>query len=187
MNSFNQRKKDILEKSDKSSIGSWDEKIVKLCNLINKSENYYTTSSCAGRIVLMKDEEKKGEGLFLKVWHEKISFQELKNELEKIDEEDMIKFKTEPPIIHIVCKNLESASKILEDSKHIGFKRSGINAFRKNIVLELCSTEKLEFPIIQNEKILVGDEFLELIVKKSNFLLERGWEKIEKLKECFVN
>ena len=63
--------------------------------------------------------------------------------------------------------------------------RSGINAISKNIILELNSTEKLEFPILQNEKILVDDEFLKIIVDKANFLLEKGWFKIEKLKEFF--
>ncbi len=180
-NNFLQRKKDILSKIDKSSIGSWDEKIVDLCNMINKSENYYTTSSCAGRVVLMKDKEKKGSGLFLKVWHGKISFEELKKELEKIENKETIKFKTEPPIIHVACKDLDSASELLEKAKHIGFKRSGINTISKNIILELNSTEKLEFPIIKNRKILVDDEFLKIIVEKSNSLLKRGWGKIEKL------
>lgn len=185
MSSFNQRKKDILSKLDKSSIGSWDENIVSLCNLINNSENYYTTSSCAGRIVLMKDKEKKGEGLFLKVWHKKINFKDLKKELDNLDGEGLVKFKTEPPIIHIACVDLESASELLEEAKHIGFKRSGINAVSRNIILELCSTEKLEFPIVKDGKILVNGEFLELIFEKSNFLLERGWEKIEKLGKFF--
>ena len=111
---FNQRKKDILEKSDKSSIGSWDEKI-------NSTDNYYTTSSCSGRIVLMRDENKKGEGLFVKVWHDKINFEDLKKELENLENRN-IKFKLESPIIHIACKDLESASKLLEEAKHIGFK-----------------------------------------------------------------
>jgi len=184
-NSFNQRKKDILEKSDKSSIGSWDEKIISLCEKINESENYYTTSSCSGRVVLMKDEEKKGEGLFLKVWHDKVNLEEMKDKLDKLKEDFSVKFKLEPPIIHIACRDLESASKLLEEAKHIGFKRSGINTISKNIVLELCSTEKLEFPIFQNSKILVDNGFLEIVIDKSNFLLEKGWEKIDKLREFF--
>ncbi|MCW8965899.1 MAG: tRNA wybutosine-synthesizing 3 family protein [Candidatus Pacearchaeota archaeon] len=185
IDNFNQRKKDILEKADKSSIGSWDEKIISLCEKINGSDNYYTTSSCAGRIVLMKDEEKKGEGLFLGVWHDKVNFEELKKELENILDKGDVKFKTEPPIIHIACRDLKSASKLLEEAKHIGFKRSGVNAISKNIILELCSTEKLEFPIIQSNKILVDDEFLEVVIQKSNFLLNRGWVKIEKLIDFF--
>ena len=67
---FLQRKKSILSKPDKSSKKSWDKKIIKLCDKINLSENYYTTSSCSGRIVLMQDQEKKEHDLFLKGYHD---------------------------------------------------------------------------------------------------------------------
>jgi tRNA wybutosine-synthesizing protein 3 len=184
---FNQRKKAILEKKDKSSIGEWDEKVKELCNKINSLEDFYTTSSCSGRVVLMIDQEKKGEGLFLEVSHEKIDFNWLKNSLEKAKEDDekIVKFKTEPPILHIACKDLDSASNFLEKAKHIGFKRSGINVLTKNIILELCSTEKIEFPIIEKGRVLVDDNFLRLIIKKSNEKLERGWEKIDCLRKDF--
>ena len=52
---FLQRKKDILSKKDKSHIGKWDEKIVGLCEKINKSDKYYTTSSCSGRVIMIFD------------------------------------------------------------------------------------------------------------------------------------
>ena len=81
MDGFLQRKKDVLSKIDKSSIGKWDEKIISLCEKINSKENYYTTSSCSGRILLMVDQSKKGEDLFLFVSHDKVSFKELKEKL----------------------------------------------------------------------------------------------------------
>ncbi len=185
IDSFNQRKKAVLEKVDKSSIGEWDEKIKFLCDKINSLEDFYTTSSCSGRVVLMIDQEKKGEGLFLEVSHEEIDIEWLKNSLDKIKqkEESPVKFKTEPPILHVACKNLDSASDLLEKAKHSGFKRSGINVLSKNIILELCSTEKLEFPIVENKKILVDDNFLELIIEKSNEKLQRGWKKIKVLEK----
>jgi len=187
-NNFNQRKKAVLDKEDKSSIGSWDKAIVKLCNKINSLENFYTTSSCSGRAVLMIDQEKKSEGLFLEISHEKISFEWLKDSLEKISKnpkfsEKTIKFKTESPILHVICKDLESASELLEKAKHAGFKRSGINALRKNILIELISTEKIEFPVIHKRKIIVNNSFLELIAKQANKKLEKGWDKIKKLEK----
>ncbi len=56
---FQQRKKDILSKRDKSYKGNWDKHIKNLCDKINLSRNYCTTSSCSGRVVLMIDQEKK--------------------------------------------------------------------------------------------------------------------------------
>ena len=61
---FLQRKKDILSKEDKSSKGDWDKRIIELCDKINSSEKYYTTSSCSGRVIVMLDQEEKGPGLF---------------------------------------------------------------------------------------------------------------------------
>jgi len=66
MDNFSKRKKDVLSKIDKSSKGGFDEKIVKLCEKINRLDNYYTTSSCAGRVVIMVDKEKKRRESFFK-------------------------------------------------------------------------------------------------------------------------
>ena len=78
---FAKRKLDVLLKTDKSHKGKWDKKILNLCKKINKLENYYTTSSCSGRIVLMIDNEKKQENLFIKVYHDLTSFKQLKKDL----------------------------------------------------------------------------------------------------------
>jgi len=180
---FNQRKLGVLSKKDKSSIGQWDKKILKLCEKINKKENYYTTSSCSGRIVIMIDKEKKQKDLFLKMYHNLISFSELRKELESISKKNigLVKFKLEPCILHVVCKSVEDANILYNKAKLSGWKKSGIIALEKNIVLELNSTEKLEFPIIDKFNILVGDEFLKLIVKQSNQKMKRSWIKIQRL------
>ncbi len=184
MNPFQKRKKDILSKSDKSSIGRLDEKIKKLCDKINSLENYYTTSSCSGRIILMIDAEKKGKDLFVFVSHDKISFEELKRELNlALKKNKNIKFKFEPCILHIACKTLEDAEKFLEKGKLAGWKKSGIIGMKNGITLELNSTEKLEFPIIQDKKILADDNFLKIVVDEANKKLEKSWMKIEKLME----
>jgi len=182
MNSFQKRKKATLSKIDKSSKKSWDEKVVSLCKKINLLENFYTTSSCSGRIVLIIDNTKKSPGLFIKVWHEKINFEQLKKNLNEINKNGTVKFKQEPCILHVACRNLCDAQKLLDKAKLAGWKKSGIIASKNRFVVELNSTEKLEFPIIKNSKTLVDNEFLKIIVKKSNENLKKSWKKIEKLK-----
>ncbi len=233
MDNFLRRKQDTLSRKDKSSKGDWDEKILKLCDKINLNENYYTTSSCSGRIVLMINQDKKAERLFLKIWHDLISFEELKKELGKILHSQVrdidgssqalsglsqknlinerkkfnlddklnpqnfitnskkfatkgasnnnIKFKQESVIIHVACKTFEDAKKFLLKSQRAGFKRSGIISSGKRFVVECISTEKLEFPIINNGKLIVDNEFLKIVVGKANENLEKGWGKIERL------
>jgi len=181
MTPFNQRKQDILNKKDKSSIGKWDKKIKSLCNKINSKENYYTTSSCSGRIIIMIDQNKKAPKLFEFVSHDLVSFNKLKKEISKIKKDS--KFKQEPPILHIACKTLEDAEKLLKKAQLSGWKRSGIISLKKNIIVEIISTEKIEFPLIKERKLLVGNSFLEIVLKKSNENLKKGWLKIEKLKK----
>ena len=183
---FLRRKKSILAKSDKSSKGEWDKKILSLCNRINSLENYYTTSSCSGRIVIMFDKEKKSSGLFIKKYHDLISFSQLKKDLNEIINKNkkQIKFKQEPCILHVVCRTLEDAQGLYDKAKSTGWKKSGLVSFRRNII-ELNSTEKLEFPIINKGKILVNDEFLKVVVKKSNENLKKSWKKIYKLEKLF--
>ena len=84
---FLQRKKDVLGKKDKSFIGGWDERIRDLCLKLNKSSNYYTTSSCSGRSLLMVDQQKKGAGLFIWVGHGKINLGDVKSGLKDFGQE----------------------------------------------------------------------------------------------------
>lgn len=182
--SFEQRKKDILEKEDKSSIGEWDAHIVSLCEKINSLDNYYTTSSCSGRIVVIRDLDKKRPGLFEFVSHEIIAplgvFQSTKFR-DNFEVKDNLKFKSEPPILHVACREIEDAKSLIEKAQNCGWKRSGIISLGKNIIVELLSTEKLEFPIVCEGKILVSDEFLSIVIQKSNENLRKGWQKIDNL------
>ncbi|MCK5150096.1 hypothetical protein KAJ87_04185 [Candidatus Pacearchaeota archaeon] len=180
---FSQRKRDVLSKLDKSSKKSWDKKITKLCEKINSLENYYTTSSCSGRVVVMLDQDKKGPELFKFVSHDLICFNDLLRSFPKEKAKLNLKFKMEPCILHVACKNLESAKKLYDKAKLAGWKRSGLISFDKNIILELNSTEKLEFPIMRNGNFLVDEDFLRIIVLESNKKLEKSWGKIKKLRE----
>lgn len=180
---FLRQKQDILSKSDKSHIGEWDRKIINLCEKINKNDNYYTTSSCSGRIVVMLDNEKKGRGLFILVYHDLIGFKKLKSDLDKISKAEMIKFKQEPCILHVACRTLEDAQDILDKAKLSGWKKSGIISSKKRFVVELNGTERTEFLLMNKGKLLVNNEFLEIILKRCNENLKKSWMKIERLKK----
>ena len=181
---FQQAKKKQLSKLDKSSIGSWDSKIKYLCDKINKKKNYYTTSSCGGRIILLKYSDVKQEDAFLFRIHNKISFNELKKVLEKISKKykGLVEFQQTSCILHVACLNLSDAQNIINKAKESGWKRSGIMGGKRNMV-ELHSTESMSFPIMDKGKILVNDDFLKLIVIQANNKLERVWKKIERLKK----
>ena len=179
---FQKQKQIQLSREDASSIGSWDSKIKGLCQKLNKKKDYYTTSSCAGRIVLLKGEIGKEPNKFLFRTHKKTSFKELKGALNEINYEGLVEFKQSPCILHVACKDLERAQDLVNQAKFAGLKHSGIMATKKRFVVELHSTERIAFFIMNNRKVLVDDNFLKLVVQQANMRLERVWDKIGKLK-----
>jgi hypothetical protein len=46
---FKQRKINTMSKMDQSAAGRIDARAVKICSLVNSLDDFYTTSSCAGR------------------------------------------------------------------------------------------------------------------------------------------
>jgi len=182
MITFERRKQDCLKKDDKSSIGSWDKHILALCEKINKKADFYTLSSCSGRIVLLKNLDKKQPGMFILRTHEKIKVDELIRVLKQAEKtRETLIFKQEPPILHVCCADIESAENLLNKSRESGWKNSGIMSTRGRIVLELRSTEYLALPIMEKGKLLVNEEFLKILVRESNIRIEKGWEKIKKM------
>ncbi len=178
---FLRAKQGRLGRRDKSSIGSWDKMIIKLCNKINKSDDYYTLSSCSGRIVLIKETEDKQAGLLIFRSHKKISFKELKKEFSKIKEKGIIYLKQEPCVLAVSCRNLKKEQELLDKARKSGWKKSGITTTSKKFVVELFSTERIDVPIMKNGKILINDNYLKLIIKEANSKLERTWRKIKLL------
>ena len=165
-----------------------DEPILDLLDLINKLDNYFTTSSCAGRIVLMKIPKsgKKNEAEFLFKSHYPVNPKEVWERLLEIynNYEDSIWFKQEPFILHISARNLESAIKILEIAHKVGLKHSGIISIKpERIVIEIQSTERVETIVAKNGNLLVNENYFYILVKEANKKLEKTRRKMNKFYE----
>ncbi len=178
---FEKEKKDCLGKIDKSKKGSIDKKIKKLVDLINLLKDYYTTSSCSGRILLIirPKSGKKCDVDFLLESHDKVSFEKIKACLKNIPEQDLW-FRQESMILHVACRTIENAQKILDLSNSAGFKHSGIITTRKKIVLEIIGSEQFDTIIAKHSKVFVSDEHLRLLVDEANKKLEINSRKIKR-------
>lgn len=183
MDRFQQYKKERLQRKDKSSIQSWDEKIADLCNTINSLKDYCTVSSCSGRAVLLIKKDKKLPNLFVMRTHNLITFDELKQSLEenKGKVNGMIFFKQEPCLITVACSSLEKQRELFSRAFDETWGKCGIVTTEKNYIIELMATDKLEFPIMNNGKVLVNDEFLKILVEITNNNLKKSWNKIKNL------
>jgi tRNA wybutosine-synthesizing protein 3 len=182
------RKKNQLNKLDKSIKQGWDVRIKKLCDKINLADNYYTTSSCSGRIMLITDCKEKRDDLFIAVWHENIPFEKIRTELDKLivlKPKKLIYFKQEPCILHVACKTLEDAQKIHDLAKFSGWKRCGIISSKKRFVVELNATQRIEFPIFYSGKTLASEEFLKFALDEANKKLSMSWQCIDEFEKRF--
>ena len=182
---FESDKKTILSKIDKSKKGSIDKEILKLINKINKSPNYYTTSSCAGRIlVISKKSVRKNQAEWLFLTHKTANLKQVKNALRKLPNSE-IWFKQEPPILHVVARTIEDAQDLVNIVRSIGFKRSGIQSTKKKITIEIGSTEVIATIIADKGRLLVNDDYLKVLIQKANKKLENSRKKIKNLYKHF--
>ena len=150
--------------------------------LINSKKDFYTTSSCAGRICLLQTprEHDKLKSKWLGKWHKKVTLQNVKEALAK-HEKYTVYLQAECPILHVVARDIESASELLFLAQQSGFKRSGIQSVNdERVLLEILSTERLDAPIAENGKVLVNDGYLEFLVEVANTKWARGRGKLSK-------
>lgn len=180
---FEKEKKEFLTKKDKSRKGNIDTNIKKLVNKINSLDDFFTTSSCSGRILLLMRHSsgRKDKSKWIFSTHNKTSFKEIKNSIHRLPKED-IWFKMEPTILHVACKNIETTKNFLNLARDIGFRRSGIISIGKNrFVLELISTENINTIISKNGKLLIDESYFKVLIKEGNKKLGKTWGKVDKL------
>ena len=122
--------KNTFEKAKKD--GKMDKEFISLCNFLTKSKNYFSASSCAGRITLvgLDMNESKKESAFHRKWHRKVKFGEVREGIEAYDGE-VLWFKQEPIIFHLGTNNLVNSKPILVACEKAGVKRSGIKVAKE--------------------------------------------------------
>jgi tRNA wybutosine-synthesizing protein 3 len=165
-----------------------DPGIQSILDLINKSENYYTSSSCFGRIALLEIPSigDKKEAKFLGKWHRTIDVDEFLS-ASKNAETGQLWFLSQSPIIHIVAKTNKAADKLLKTAIASGFKNSGLKSLGKRIVVEICSTERLDAPVGNDGAVFCIKDQLELLVNISNEIMKKSTLKLKKFEEKLRN
>lgn len=161
-----------------------DQGVSPLLNIINKSEEYYTSSSCSGRIVLLEIPGigDKKNARFLGRWHETIEIDEIYAAVKKT-KTGQLWLLAQSPIIHIVAKTSNAADKLLKTAIASGFKNSGLKSLGKKIVVEVCSTERLDAPVGKNGGIFCNKDHLMLLVNISNEIMKKSTLKLKKFEE----
>ncbi|ENN96477.1 hypothetical protein J422_02270 [Methanocaldococcus villosus KIN24-T80] len=159
--------------------GLVDREVIPILEKINNLKNYYTTSSCIGRIGILeipKDKNPKIFSRWLGKWHDYPKIEDIINSLNKA-KEGYILFVMNSPILHIACKDIESAKKMLELAIHNGLKASSIKSISKRrVIVEILTTYKIDTPIGVDGKVYVNYQYLK-------FLLDYAIKKLKMSRE----
>ena len=170
------------------SDGKADEAFVPFCQWVSKTGDFFTSSSCSGRIALVQTDSKnsKKEASFLARWHEPADWAQLARALEKESLEEEVWFKQEPFILHIGTNNLENANRILDACKSAGLKRAGIMLAKEGkFMVELMGTQSMSLPIQLNKKRIVSEELLKSLLNKANQKMTLNRQQFERFEKAF--
>jgi tRNA wybutosine-synthesizing protein 3 len=189
-------KKDRMEKlNDRVCEGEVDSEIKPLLDIINSKPDYFTTSSCAGRIVVLQLPKigDKENAEFLGKWHHNVDMEDIKGAMSKANEENNIFLITQSPIIHVRCKTLESAISIRNIAVQSGLKYSTLRSITLNsrsepekIVVEILSSENIHIPISKGKYIFPDEDYLRFMLENANSALSRAQEKLERFKNNLI-
>uniref|UniRef100_A0A8C6F5X9 tRNA wybutosine-synthesizing protein 3 homolog n=1 Tax=Monodon monoceros TaxID=40151 RepID=A0A8C6F5X9_MONMO len=152
---FRRWKAQCLSKADLSRKGSVDEDVVELVQLLNGREQFFTTSSCAGRIILLDrgingSEVQKQNCCWLLVTHK--------------------------PCVK------DDVHSVAIDS---GFRNSGITVGKRGkTMLAVRSTHGLEVPLTHKGKLMVTEEYINFLIKIANQKMEENKKRIERFYNC---
>ncbi len=162
-----------------------DEPIIPLLDLINSCNDFFSTSSCAGRIILIAIHpswKKNVSKIFFKS-HYQVKPEDVWNALlEGVQKfRYPIYFKQEPFILHVSASSLESALKFLSLAQKSGIKHTGIiNVTKNRITIEAQSIERVDAIVGRDGNLLIDSSYMRELVNDANSKLENTREKMQR-------
>jgi tRNA wybutosine-synthesizing protein 3 len=177
-----------------------DEDIIPVLEIINSSSNYYTTSSCSGRILLLAlaSPGAKNKSNILGRWHDALELTAFESAIENWNQYKYLYFLAQSPILHVIARDIDSGIKLRNLGDLGGFKYSTIRSIKPikhskstensdytdaRVTVELLSTERLNIPIGRDGKVLIDKNYMNLLIELANDQLTEAQDKLKKLKE----
>ncbi|KAM9000490.1 tRNA wybutosine-synthesizing protein 3 homolog isoform 1-T1 [Sarcophilus harrisii] len=185
---FQKWKTQSLNKADLSRKGSVDEDVVELVQLLNGREQFFTTSSCAGRILLLDgnmdgSETQKQNCPWLWVTHRPCAKEDVLSALKSARGDAVLKF--EPFVLHVQCRQLRDAQVLHSAAVDSGFRNSGITVGKRGkTMLAVRSTHGLEVPLSQRGRLMVTEEYIDFLLKIANQKMEENKRRIGRFYNC---
>ncbi|XP_072015704.1 tRNA wybutosine-synthesizing protein 3 homolog [Amphiura filiformis] len=180
---FLRQKNQRLLAEDLSRKGSIDDEISDLVFFINDQEQFFTTSSCSGRIAIFSEntENSKKGCHWLLISHKKTEFEEVRSCIYDSTLDSTAVFKYEPFVLHVQCRTLEDAKLMHQVAVESGFRNSGITIGKNGkIMMAVRSTHGLEVPLANDGTVLVSKEYVAYLVDIANSKMMENSRRIER-------
>ncbi|WP_456365292.1 tRNA(Phe) 7-((3-amino-3-carboxypropyl)-4-demethylwyosine(37)-N(4))-methyltransferase Taw3 [Thermococcus sp.] len=162
-----------------------DHDIIPLLEKINALDNYFTTSSCSGRVSVMEMPHfgDKVNSRWLGKWHREVAVGEVLEAIGK-HSEGQLWFLVRSPILHVAARTMEDAVKLLNLAIGLGFKYSNIKSIsHKKLLVKIRSTERMDVPLGENGELWGDGYYIERIVGIANAQVRRFKGKLKRLEE----
>lgn len=184
-NIYDIRKRRFVERLIKEGeAGKVDFDILHFLKEFNTLSNYYTTSSCSGRIMIVSAFSlsfAKGKGLtkIIAKWHRPVTLSEV---MSALSHGDNLWLLVRGPILHVVARDLNSALEFANLAREAGFKRGGILSIKEwGVVIEIESDDRLDVPVKVNGELILGERSLSEMIDVANETLMFGKLRLTRL------
>lgn len=178
---FDKKRKKAFQQ-DKSKRGEIDPGIKELVDLINGFDNIFTTSSCAGRMAIIKRNSAKKNLEFLFCSHDREeNAEKIKEKLSGDDSSLDVWFLFQPSILHVCCRTLEDANWFISCAKSAGYKRGGIISVKEVVMVEIMGTECMEHLLYDEKGVYYNDKCLERLLYYANKRFDSNSRHIRRL------
>ncbi|KAK3188377.1 hypothetical protein Dsin_027938 [Dipteronia sinensis] len=192
---FEQRKAATLESlsssiTDKSPKGTLDEPIVPLINVINSHPDYFTTSSCSGRVSIFSHPANRPKGgSWLYITHDLADADAILSLLFPAADptrRDQLVFRFEPLIVAVECRDVESAQHLVSLAVASGLRESGVTSVKKRVIVGIRCSIRLEVPFGESGDILVSKDYVRFLVGLANEKMEANRKRTDGFFQALV-
>ena len=184
------------ERDDRSRAGAVDAAIAPFVQTVNSKRHLYTTSSCAGRlIVTLNEEAPAGYGIpWLFVSHEPVEEaaaleRQVRAALAAQAAERVagssVWLKLEPPIVAVVCSGEAAAARLLNLARGAaGLKRCAVIALRgaAGLVVSVSDTGRVETLLAEGAAWLSPPQLLAATLRLANRKLAHSRARLERFR-----
>ncbi|MEK6960816.1 MAG: tRNA wybutosine-synthesizing 3 family protein [Nanoarchaeota archaeon] len=182
---FDNEKEQSMRKAaliDKSKKGSVDPLVLPIIDLFNSHPDYYTTSSCSGRVMVLAlaPSRRKDEAEWTYVTHSDAVPAKVINAVRSVEKGE-VWLKQESAIFHVACRDIARAGDLLEVVREIGFKRAGIIGAKRRVIVEIIGTDAVAIPLGIAPVIKLDEDYIEYAVSCCNERMRSNEKKLDRI------